>query len=103
MAGSRELREVSLRRKQDLEGEYYLRFTALDRPGVLSHIAGALGERGISINSVLQLERDALEAVPLVMTTQVAKEEALDAALHEIDRMGEVTGQTQVIPIEREL
>jgi homoserine dehydrogenase len=101
--GTRQLQERPLRRKEDFEGEYYIRFTAVDRPGVLSRIAGALGEQGLSMASVLQLERDALESVPLVMTTHPAKEAALRRALREIDRMGDVTAPTQVIPIEREI
>ncbi len=101
--GTPTLREVALRRKEDLEGEYYLRFTALDRPGVLSHIAGALGQQGISIASLLQLERHASEAVPVVMMTHPAKEAALRTALAEISRMGDVTAPTQVIPVEREI
>jgi homoserine dehydrogenase len=101
--GIPQLRDLPLRRKEDLEGEYYLRFTALDRPGVLSRIAGALGGRGISIASVLQMERHASEAVPVVMMTHLAKEAALRAALAETARIGDVTAPTQVIPVEREL
>lgn len=101
--GTPVLREIPLRRKEDLEGEYYLRFSALDRPGVLSHIAGALGEHGISIASLLQLERHASEAVPVVMMTHPAKDAALRAALAEISHMGDVMAPTQVIPVEREI
>jgi homoserine dehydrogenase len=96
-------RPASVRRIEDLEGEYYLRLTALDRPGVLSRITGALGARGISIASVLQLSRSALEAVPVVLTTHTAKEAALRETLVEIDRMGDVTAPTQLIRIEREI
>ena len=32
----------------DLHGRYFLNFTAVDEPNVLAHIAGALGEHGIS-------------------------------------------------------
>ncbi len=101
--GTPVLRELPLRRREDLEGEYYLRFSALDRPGVLSRIAGSLGEQGISIASVLQLERHASEAVPVIMMTHPAKEVALRAALAEVARMGDVTASTQVIPVEREI
>jgi homoserine dehydrogenase len=97
------LREPSMYRQEDFAGEYYLRFTAVDRPGVLSRIAGALGEQGVSIASVLQMERDVLEAVPVVMVTHPAKGAAVRAALREIDRIGDVTAPTQVIPIEREI
>ncbi|MFQ5514763.1 MAG: homoserine dehydrogenase [Myxococcota bacterium] len=101
--GRTELRDLQVRPRADLEGEYYLRFSALDRPGVLSRIAGALGEQGVSLASVLQLERAVQEAVPVVMMTHPAKEAALRRALREIDRMGEIAAPTRVIPIEREL
>jgi homoserine dehydrogenase len=89
-----------VRRAEDLEGEYYVRFTAVDEPGVLSRIAGALGTRGISIASVLQLDRGS-RAVPVVLTTHSAKEASLREALQEIDRMGDVSAPAQVIRIER--
>ena len=101
--GTPRLASVPLCAVEDLEGECYVRLTALDRPGVLSRITGALGTRGISIASVLQLGRSASEAVPVVLMTHRAKESALREALAEIDRMGEVTAPTRVIRIEREI
>jgi homoserine dehydrogenase len=97
------LRAARLRRTQDIEGEYYLRFAAIDEPGVLSRITGSLGGRGISIASVIQLERGPARSVPVVLMTHRAKEAALREALAEIDRTGDVAGVTQVIRIEREL
>ena len=38
----------------ELTGRFYLRFTAVDRPGVLAQITGALGTEGIGIESVVQ-------------------------------------------------
>ena len=71
-------------------GEFYVRFTALDSPGVLSRITGALGARGISIASVLQEERHAIRAVPIVITTHESRQADLDAALAEIATLREV-------------
>ncbi len=101
--GRPQLRETALRNAADIEGEYYLRFTAPDRPGVLAAITGALGEQGISIASVMQPERHELEAVPVVIVTHPAKHAALNAALQRIHQQGDVSGRTQVIRIEREL
>jgi homoserine dehydrogenase len=101
--GTPELRELPVRRQADLEGEFYLRFSVADRPNVLAHISGALGARGISIASVLQPERHASEAVPVVIVTHLAKESSLREALAEIDRLVEVTGPSQAIRIEREI
>ena len=38
----------------DLVTNYYFRFAALDRPGVLSQVSGILGKYGISIAAVIQ-------------------------------------------------
>ncbi len=96
-------RRAALRRLEDLDGEFYLRFSVLDRPGVLARLAGALGRRGISIASLEQPSRREAEAVPIVMTTHLAKEGELRAALAEIHAQGDVVAPTQVIRIEREI
>jgi homoserine dehydrogenase len=88
----------------DLAGRCYLRFTAVDRPGVLSHITGALGEEGIGIESVVQKHRaDAGESVPVLVFTYRAKEAAIRRALERIDGLPDVTAPTRLIRIEEEL
>ena len=42
----------------DIETKYYFRFSALDRPGVLSKISGILGENNISIATFIQKARE---------------------------------------------
>jgi homoserine dehydrogenase len=88
----------------ELRGPVYLRFTAVDRPGVLAHITGVLGEYEISIESVIQKGRaGAAGSVPVLMQTHPARELALRAALEEIDRLPDVTAPTRVIRIEEGL
>ncbi len=99
--GTPELQARPLARREDLEGEYYLRVGALDSPGVLARVAGALGEAGISIASVLQEERQEARVVPIVITTHTARQASLDTALGAIERLAEVTQPVQVIRIER--
>lgn len=84
----------------DLAVKYYFRFSAEDRPGVLSKISGILGKRGISIQSVHQQGRDLLGAVPIVMITHEAKEADVRLALSEIDRLDIVKDRTMLIRIE---
>lgn len=96
-----ELRTAPLRPIDDLVGEYYLRFMALDRPGVLAKIAGILGEHAISIASVIQRGRSAGdETVPLVMRTHAASERNLKAALCAVDELPVVQGKSVSIRIE---
>jgi homoserine dehydrogenase len=88
----------------DLHARCYLRFTALDRPGVLSHVAGVLAEQEISIESVIQKGRGhAGESVPVVMMTHPAHEAAVRLALEIIDRLPDVTARTRLIRIEEEV
>jgi homoserine dehydrogenase len=85
---------------EELQVQYYFRFSVEDRPGVLSKISGILGNHEISIQSVHQQGRDQLGAVPIVMITHEAKEAAVQQALREIDGLGMVKGKTMLIRIE---
>ncbi len=82
--------------------EYYLRILVMDRPGVLSRIAGVLGRHQISILSVLQKGRGE-SAVPIFIVTHRAKESNMRAALAEVDRLPDVLDRTRLIRIENNL
>jgi homoserine dehydrogenase len=86
----------------EVESRYYLRFAALDRPGVLAAIAGEFGRHDISIASVMQKERHATRAVPLVILTHVARETNLRQALAAIEPHGVTEGPPVVIRVEGE-
>jgi homoserine dehydrogenase len=100
VAAFRERIPLKIRAMEDITSCYYLRFTAMDRPGVLSRIAGVLGRNNISVESVIQKGRGAAEAVPLVMMSHEAVERDVRTALAEIDRMDCVAGPTAVIRVE---
>ncbi len=93
---------LRVRRVEEVETRYYLRFSAEDRPGVLAKIAGEFGSHDISIASVIQKERHATRAVPLIITTHPAREANLRAALAAIGPAGAVEGQPVVIRVEGE-
>src|SRR5437870_547468 len=79
---------------------YYLRVMAQDKPGVLSRVAGILGENDISIANVIQKGRGTREAVPVVIVTHEARERDMRAALAKIDRLRDVAGATTMIRVE---
>ncbi len=72
---------------ENVETRYYARFSVVDKPGVMAKVTGILGERGISIASVIQMERAAAKAVPLVMMTHQARERDMRGAMDEIDQL----------------
>jgi homoserine dehydrogenase len=86
----------------EIETRYYLRFTGQDRPGVLSRIAGALGEHGVSIEQMVQDGRSVApsEPVPIVMITHRARESGVVAAIKAISASDYVTAKTRVLRIE---
>ncbi|MBN2844624.1 MAG: homoserine dehydrogenase [Deltaproteobacteria bacterium] len=94
------IEDINLMPMDDIVTNYYLRFSAVDRPGVLSKISGILGNNNISIASVIQKERKLDGAVPVVMTTHRAMEKNVRIALEEIDTLDIVRGKTALIRIE---
>jgi homoserine dehydrogenase len=78
---------------------YYFRFSTVDKPGVLSKIAGVLGNYGISIESVIQKARKQKGDVPIVMRTYEAGEADVNNALAEIDTMDITIADTVKIRI----
>ncbi|MBI3609068.1 MAG: homoserine dehydrogenase [Nitrospirae bacterium] len=97
--GRRHLRLLAM---DEITSLYYLRFAALDHPGVLSTIAGVLGKYNISISSVIQKGRKAGGGVPVVMMTHRARERDVRQALAEIDGMSSVLDKTVLIRVEGE-
>lgn len=89
-----------LRRIDDIESRYYIRFMGLDKPGVLAKISGVLAKSGISIASVSQKEKGKQEVVPIVMIVHNAKEKNLRSALDVIDRLDAIKLKSVAIRIE---
>lgn len=89
-----------LRKISECESRYYIRFMALDKPGVLAKISGVLAKFGISIASVTQKERRKAHVVPIVMIIHEAKEKDLRAALEMIDRLDAIKEKSIAIRIE---
>jgi homoserine dehydrogenase len=95
-------RPLRIRPIDEVGSLYYLRFMVLDKPGVLSQLSGVLGKHEISISSVLQRGRKDGQTVPVVMTTHMAVERNMQAALREIAAFPFVSGQTTLVRIEGE-
>ncbi len=85
---------------EEVVTNYYFRFAALDRPGVLSQISGVLGRHHISIAAVIQKGREVRGAVPIVMITHEAREADVRQALKEIDALPVVSPPTIMYRIE---
>ena len=96
------IRKIPVIPVDEITTHYYFRFSALDRPGVLSKISGILGDYEISIKSVHQKGRKTKGSVPIVMLTHLAKEAGVKKALSEIFNLDVVSDKPVLIRIEDE-
>jgi len=96
------IRKIPVLPMEETRVHYYFRFSALDRPGVLSKISGILGDYDISIKSVHQKGRRTNGSVPIVMLTHLAKEADVRKALSDIYDLDVVGDPPVLIRIEDE-
>ncbi len=84
----------------ETRSRHYVRFTVLDRFGVLGTIARILGEHRVSIASVIQHEERQGQSVPIILLTHEALEADFRAALAEIDALDFVTCPAAFLRVE---
>ncbi|MBO7431403.1 MAG: homoserine dehydrogenase [Elusimicrobia bacterium] len=84
----------------DSKSDYYLRFTVVDKLGVLAQISGILGKHGVSIASLYQNDNNKDKKVSIIITTHRTKSENLSNALEEIDKLSIIKAKTVKYRIE---
>jgi homoserine dehydrogenase len=88
----------------ECRGDYYLRLTVRDRPGVIAEITAVLRDCGVSLKSMLQHGQAGSaapdEAVPIVLVTHETPESAMRDALARISGLDVVVEPPTMIRIE---
>ena len=97
---SHRMNDLSILPMDEVTCRYYVRFMAMDKPGVLSRISGIFGKYNISIRSVHQKDGGEDCCVPLVMLTSISREKDMQNALDEIESMDLSKGKAVLIRIE---
>lgn len=86
---------------EETETAYYMRVSALDKPGVLSTISQILSDAGISIEALIQKEpNEGQNHVPLIMLTNRAIEKDIIKAIDTIEHLGSTEGKVVRIRVE---
>ncbi|MFA5261319.1 MAG: ACT domain-containing protein, partial [Candidatus Omnitrophota bacterium] len=92
---------ITIKIIDEVSTKFYIRFMAVDKPGVLSQIAGILAEHGIGINSVTQKAHNSkVAAIPVIMITDYAPERQVREALQQIHNSAIVKSKPVVIRME---
>ncbi|MGQ0456543.1 MAG: homoserine dehydrogenase [Hyphomicrobium sp.] len=93
-------------------GSYYVRLALDDKPGAMAAIATRMGDRGISLESIVQhrppaphapgapAPRAANQSATVIIITHETTEEAMRLALQSIEHDGKVRERPQMIRIE---
>ncbi len=92
--------ELPVRDIGDLLSRYYIRLTVTDAAGVLAKVAGAFGDSGVSLASVIQKRVCEPGSAEIVWVTHEASESSVRAALDDIARLDVVGAVGSVIRVE---
>jgi homoserine dehydrogenase len=91
------------------EGGYYIRMLAVDKPGTAATIAKRMAQQHISMESIVQRHRQpaggadpkAPGPVPVILITYATTEDAVRKALAAVKRDRVISGEPQLIRIEK--
>lgn len=85
----------------EVETSYYLRISAADRPGVMAELTKILGDRGISIEAMIQQEPAEGESnANIIMLTHKVQEKCMNDAITMIESLDTVAGEVMRIRME---
>jgi homoserine dehydrogenase len=90
---------LTLASKDDIETKYYLRIKVADKSGVLSQVAKILGDKNISIETMLQKPINDTHA-NLLLSTHICNEKDVKDAINTIEALEFVDGNISMIRIE---
>lgn len=94
------------------QGAYYVRLSAMDKPGAMAGITKRMGDKGVSLESIVQRRprippssaedgsAAASIAAPVILVTHETTERAIREALAAIESDGNVAERPQLIRIE---
>jgi homoserine dehydrogenase len=90
----------------EIQTAYYLKMRAADKPGVLADVTKILGDRGISIEAILQKEPRGSAGVKqdgqatIIMLTHVVIEGSMNQAIADIEALDAISGPITRIRLE---
>ena len=86
---------------EDVETAYYLRMQAKDEPGVLADVTRILGDKGISIEAIIQKEPKGDSTIAnVIMLTHTVVEKQMNEAIQKIESLDTISGEVVRIRME---
>ncbi|HEX8550319.1 MAG TPA: homoserine dehydrogenase [Abditibacteriaceae bacterium] len=85
----------------EIETRFCVRMQAVDRPGMLAQIATVFGEKGVSLDSIVQKKSDG-EVAEIFWLTHRTSQRAMARSLNEFNRLDAVREVSSVLRVEGE-
>ena len=82
---------------------YFLRFRVDDRPGIIAALGGALADKNISLDAVLQLPSESKHNLPFVITVEPSSEQAVREAVDAMAKLDFMVEPPLALPMETAL
>lgn len=93
--------KLTIKSMADIETRYYVRMNVIDQAGVLAQISRILGDKSISIASVIQKESDpSTQSTEVVIMTHTSREKAIQDALKEMKDLAVVKEISNFVRVE---
>lgn len=95
------LSDLPILNMEDVETAYYLRMQVKDEPGVLADVTRILGDKGISIEAIIQKEpEDGSSQANVIMLTHRVIEKQMNEAIKKIESLNTISGEVTRIRME---
>lgn len=97
------IEKFSIKKISLIKCKYYIRFNAINKPGVLAKIASVLAKHNINIRKVIQKGEEIGAVMPIIIITDEAIEKEAQKAVKIIDKLPIVKSKTKLIRIEEQV
>ncbi len=95
------LSDLPILKMEEVETAYYLRMQAKDEPGVLADVTRILGDKGISIEAIIQKEpEEGSTNANVIMLTHTVVEKQMNEAIQQIESLDTISGEVVRIRME---
>jgi len=91
---------INIKNISDISCEYYMRFVAVDHPGVLAGILRIMSKYNISVASLVQKRSEEGNEAGIVVMTHTSREKDIQHALEDIEGLPDVLKKTVLIRVE---
>ena len=82
--------EAELAELSDISGQYYIRLSVVDKPGVLAEVAAVMAKLGVSIASVIQPKATPGKKATLILTTHTSNEKIIQDTCQNLKKLKNV-------------